>query len=755
MLAALVLSIFALSVPQEVGEGSVRGEVRSERTGGAVPYAVVEVVGTLAPRTARADSAGRYLLRGVPPGRRLLRAQGIDHAPLEVEVLVREGKEVQVDFTLAFQPVVLPGITVRGETLPSLADTMRARRGELGRAELRSLEASPGVVELGLGELARQLPSGQEPIDPSDVLYVRGAPTDLKRVFLDGAPVYSPFHVGGLLPAFDPELLRRAELHLGGAPARFDGALSYVLDLESRAANRGAFSTSGSADLLSAQASLEGPLVAGAAFMGGGRVVHGLGADWLSSDPFPYGYADALGRVDVPIGGRGALGVTGFWNRESVRLDAAGRGEEAVWGNRAGSLRYRGPLAGREGELIAAVGIYDAHLPLEGGGRTVIADGTARQLRLVANLSEGAPGRRVHYGASYERIALAYSSYGRFQAQQNTFLLATQAEGETGSAYVDLDWSVSPRVRLRGGLRGDYFSTDGTFRTSPRLSLRWLLTERASLTLAAGRYRQLVRAGEGSVVESADRSALVLSGPPLSPARASHFLLALDQMLVEELRLGIEGYYKRFEGIPSGQDAAAVPMAGGAGGTSGATAANASGVDLWLRRSSGRLTGWLGYSLGWVWAESRSAGPTDLFSGRQLLSIGLSGEVGAGGEVAFRLGYGAGIPFSAIPTPVPNAADRSSAPLSSLNRAVTGANYAVAPQPAPDEPYVRLDLEASYPWKARLGGAGMTITPYLKVLNALDRRDALFYRADGAEGGAPRALATLPILPVVGVQWKF
>jgi hypothetical protein len=49
----------------------------------------------------------------------------------------------------------------------------------------------------------------------------------------------------------------------------------------------------------------------------------------------------------------------------------------------------------------------------------------------------------------------------------------------------------------------------------------------------------------------------------------------------------------------------------------------------------------------------------------------------------------------------------------------------------------------------------MTITPYLKVLNALDRRDALFYRADGAAGEAPRALATLPILPVVGVQWKF
>src|SRR6185295_11409560 len=134
--------------------------------------------------------------------------------------------------------------------------------------------------------------------------------------------------------------------------------------------------------------------------------------------------------------------------------------------------------------------------------------------------------------------------------------------------------------------------------------------------------RQLVRAGEGSIAEGADTSALILSGPPLAPARASHFLVGLDQMLVEELRLGIEGYYKRFEGIPSRSDAAPVTLVGGAGSAPAATAANASGVDLWLRRNTGRLTGWLGYSLGWVWAEGRSAGPTDLFSGRQLLSMG-------------------------------------------------------------------------------------------------------------------------------------
>ena len=48
------------------------------------------------------------------------------------------------------------------------------------------------------------------------------------------------------------------------------------------------------------------------------------------------------------------------------------------------------------------------------------------------------------------------------------------------------------------------------------------------------------------------------------------------------------------------------------------------------------------------------------------------------------------------------------------------------------------------------------LTPYVKVLNALDRRDALFYHFDrNAERPDTRPLAPLPLLPILGLEWKF
>ena len=157
---------------------------------------------------------------GAPAGR----------GPFVVEVLVPARAEVRVDMALVLRPVPLPPVLAHNR-LPRGGDTVAATPPDLGAASVRALEASPGVAELGLAANHVGAP-GSDPADPSDVLYVRGAAADLKLVLLDGAPVYAPFHVGGLINAFDPGVLRSATLYLGGAPAKYDGGLSYVMDME-------------------------------------------------------------------------------------------------------------------------------------------------------------------------------------------------------------------------------------------------------------------------------------------------------------------------------------------------------------------------------------------------------------------------------------------------------------------------------------------------------------------------------------------
>jgi hypothetical protein len=72
----------------------------------------------------------------------------------------------------------------------------------------------------------------------------------------------------------------------------------------------------------------------------------------------------------------------------------------------------------------------------------------------------------------------------------------------------------------------------------------------------------------------------------------------------------------------------------------------------------------------------------------------------------------------------------------------------------PSDAFLRLDVTASRPFDARIAGRTHNLTPYLRVMNALDRRDASFYFADDPHAPA-RPIAELPILPVAGLSWRF
>lgn len=731
MIASLALALLALLqiAPQD---GSLRGRVRSESTGAAIPGAVVELVDRRAAATATADSSGAYVLRDVPAGRHRVRARQLGYAPLEVEVMVAAGREVAVDITLRPTPIVLEPVRVNGVGTRSATDTVAAPRAELGLAGARAMEGTPGLAEMGLAEVARGVP-GQEPVDPADVLYVRGTGADLKLVYLDGAPVYAPFPLGGLLDAFAPGLLRSADLYLGGAPARYDGGLSYILDLRTRGPHTDRTHTSGAMDMLAARALVEAPFGSRSGIMMAGRTVHDVGTGRLTEAPLPYDYREGLVRADIAVG-EGAVSLMAFGNGERVWLDGSGVNDRAIqWGNTAVSARYRGTLAGTGVELTAAAGDFRAGLPLS-GQQLRVAEGASRRSRFAADLMRRRADLTFRYGASFDRQHQEYR-WRHADTSGPWEPVGSRAVADAAGAYVDLGWQVAPEVRLRGGMRADYFSLDGDFRLAPRLSATWLLSERAALTLAAGRYHQYLRQPESRLF--ADSSGVIT---PLVLGGASHVSLALDQELGVGMRLGVEGFYKSFQRVPEAQ----------------ATDAHASGVDVWVRRSSGAWTGWAGYSLAWTWSPAEGQEP-GRFAGRHLLSTGLGAPLGEEGKLELGFVYGAGLPYSAIP--FAQSVELSGGPQTLASRqrndSFQGAAGNAPLLPSPTRPYLRLDLSASRTWSREWGGTPMELTPYVKLMNTLGQRDALFYRYEHDQNQEPRPVLLLPLVPVLGVEWKF
>jgi hypothetical protein len=732
MLAAFSLALVAAVSLQQGPNATVRGQVRSEGTGTPLRLAIVQVVSANRLIQTTTDSFGVYVLNSVPAGRRVLRATHFDHAPLEVEVVVSTRQNLVLDFGLEIRPVKLPALTARAATVKSAGDTVPSGEAALGQAEVKAMEATPGVAELGLAEATREVP-GQQPSDPTDVLYVRGGTADLKLVLLNGAPVYAPFHLGGLINALDGDFMRSARLYVGGAPARYDGGLSYVMDLETRAGRSNQTHASLAFDLLGSRTLLEGPITRTSSYLIGARSVHGMGARAFLDDPFPYSYTDGIGRLDVGAPG-GRLTLTGFWNQETVLLDSlAGGDARAVWGNTAGSLRYLGHFLGADTDITVAVGDFHTQLPV-GGVRPIVTHGTAHRVRAVAHFSRSIGNVGLQYGASAERQRFEFRAWPRSSAR-DSLLLYSDAEGDLAGAYVDAQWQLIPqRLTVRSGLRADVFEISDEPRFAPRLSATLLLSDRATLTIAGGRYRQYVRSAGGGIIGTPVPD--TTAPAPLGIAKASHVVVSLDQELGVGLRLGLEGYYKSFEDLPS----------------SHGELAEASGVELWVRRGKGRYTGWLGYSLAWVWRVEDPRSPTNSFAGRQLLSAGASGPLLGQGKFDVRVSYGAGLPFTAIPEP------EATAPVFGL-RTIPGSSPEEVPRAdpiPPDEHYLRVDAQLARTFITEVRGFAFELTPYFKLLNALDRRDALFYHFDRSQQDPhARAVAALPVLPILGLEWRF
>lgn len=737
---------------QDTIRRTLTGRVVSESTGTSIPYARVEVFAGGRYHLALADGDGRYVLRGVAPGPQRIRASAIDHRTLEVTLHVPRSGTLVLDLSLPLNPIALPGIAVAYDRhpieTPQPPDGDPVARGTPADPELRALEASPGAAELGLAE-AVHTDARVDPLDPSNVLFVRGAASDLKLVLLDGAPVYAPFHLAGLLDAFHPDVLGSARLYVGGAPARYDGGLSYILDLDTRAARADRPSWDGAVDFVGARTRVEGPLPSGS-LLASGRVLHRGAADELSGSALPYGYADGLVRLDLDLAERHTLTATGFYNRESVRLRRTPGPGAAYWGNTAGSVRYLGDVAGNETEIGVGLGSFTTRLPV-GDSSIAFARGRSRRIRLTADLERSVGPVLFAYGGSYDRHRLEY----RVSDLTSTGITRRLRRGaaEAVGLYASTTWRPAADVELRGGARFNGFLPSGELRLAPRVSAIWNVSRHSSLSIAAGRYHQYLRTNEtlfssdlteawtkfAGAETAPDGSAPARARVPLTVAGATHLVMGLDHEAREDLRLGLEAFYKTFD------DAA------------GFTGLRASGADLWIDWTDGDWAAWAGYSLAWVWDEEPGRLDTGRFSSRQLLSAGARIPGPSGSRFDLRLSHSSGLPFTPIPTA--GGSSGSSTPQSGELQLSAPPLPQTAPADppvigAPDGSYLRVDAKLSRTWRAELGGLSFDLTPYLQLLNALDRRDALFYQFDVERDLQPRSLEAVPLLPVLGIEWS-
>ena len=199
--------------------GHVQGVVRSD-DGTPVSGAMIDV--RALGRGTTSDASGRYEL-SLPAGEHTLRIHRMDHVPIETQVVIPpQEAPIARDWRLQRRDLQLPPVAVRasrhtrstnpGSHVLSGADIQE----QIGGLEdvMRNVQSLPGVGSAS---------------DFHGEIFVRGAGTHANAVYLDGIPIFFPYHILGFNSIFNPGIVESAEFYAGGAPAAYGGATGGVL----------------------------------------------------------------------------------------------------------------------------------------------------------------------------------------------------------------------------------------------------------------------------------------------------------------------------------------------------------------------------------------------------------------------------------------------------------------------------------------------------------------------------------------------
>ena len=743
---ALVVLLALAAAPS--GAATLLGRVTNRETGEPLPYASVQVVGAAASLGRLADENGEWRLEGVPGGAATVRVDFIGYKRLEQEVRLGPdpAEERRVDAALVPAPIAMEKVEIRADRTAREQDV----RPSLLTLGGRQVEALPALGERDPIRALTLLPGVQAASDISSGLYVRGGGPDQNLILLDDVPVYNPTHAFGIFSAFNADLIDEVRLYKGAYPARWGGRLGAVLDVRSRDDRPRAFNGRGAVSTTSGRLRMEGPAGAGDWVVGARRTYLDPILDALSTreNPLPaYYFYDLNGRLTLPDehGNEWSFGGYAGDDRMDFLLEEDSR-IKLGWGNRTGSARYRKVLgrhrvatmmlSGSEYESTTDVVLFSTPLSVSNRLRDFTAQGGLAW-------SNG-HGLEVKSGLA----ASAYDFRYRESFDRNDQTDFTSSPFEV-AAYAETEWTRPGSAVYGGGVRLRRLSEGDRFLAEPRASASWPVGDAHRLKLAGGIYHQPVQLVSTEAFSAGDFYLPVGKDVPLP--RSLQGVAGWEWQASERYQLSVESFYTRLTNLLALDLRQSGDRSAGDTETTFATGGTgwASGVELFLQRRTGNVTGWIGYTLGWTRRTFADLNGGKAFAPkydrRHDLSVVATRRFGKwsyGGTFVFATGQAY--------TPV-NArydlADPATGAPPTDGRVLPGEKNS-----ARLLPYHRLDVSVA----RRFDLFGQPAEWSFQIFNLYNRHNEWFIQFDPQGTGVePEVVHQLPFIPTLGLQVDF
>jgi len=551
----LLVSIIAFMSLGAYAQGTVRGFIKSEKDGNAVPFVKVFIKG--AELGANTDFNGFYSIPKVPAGTYIIKASNVEFEDFTKEITIKDGEILSLNIDLKagkmLQVVEVDGEAKNLKVDPRVSVIKITAKDILrvpttgGDADIATyFQTVPGVVSTG---------------DQGGQVYVRGGTPIQNKILLDGMTIYNPFHSIGFFSVFETDLIKTADIYTGGFNAKYGGRISSVMDIKYRNGNSKRFSGLIGASPFSTKILLEGPLSKN----GGVSYVFSSKLSLLEQtskalypyindgEGLPFNFTDLYGKISFNGGTGSTFNVFGFSFNDNVRYQAVSDLNWKSWG--AGTNFAFVPSSSQlymKGRIN--VSSYDITLKEEN-----LPERTSSILgaEMAFDFTYYLEGRsQLDYGLGFNYFKTDFTTFNEANKE-----IAIRTGAPEAGAYVSYR-KVAGRLVLEPSVRFQFYSSVGQGTVEPRLGAKYNLTEYIRVKFAGGYFTQ----NYTSTTSDKDVVNLFygfLQAPSNLPGKfiqqdgaeivienglqkAWHSIGGFEVDLNKKLSLNVEGYYKWF-----------------------------------------------------------------------------------------------------------------------------------------------------------------------------------------------------------------
>ncbi len=628
-LICVVVSLFLFYQGLAQDKFTINGYIKDASNGEALIGATVFIKEIRSGATT--NEYGFYSIT-LPPATYSVNYSYIGFQPISKTVELNQNTQISVE--LQAETEQLEEVVVRGEIEQANVQNTEMSTNKLemktilklptlfGESDvIRSLILLPGVSTVGEGA------SG---------FNVRGGSVGQNLILLDEAPVYNSSHLFGFFSVFNPDAVKDTKLYKGAVPSRYGGRLASILDVRMKEGNSKKMEVTGGIGSIFSRLAVEGPLIKDkASFIIAVRrsYIDVLARPFvqLLKDGGALNFYDLTMKANYNINRKNRLYLSGYFGRDNFKFDAT---QGFNWGNATSSLRWNHLFNERLfSNLTLVYSKYDYALQFGkddrnnfswnssisnfilrpqftyfinsknelnfGGDATYytfepanavgITNGNSVDLSLDKkyNLETA-----LYIGNSQkvtEELSIDYGlRYSHFQYMG------------PGTAYTYNDTIPGARKRVIASTKynsGQNIATYGNF--EPRFSFKIQTSETSSIKGSYNRMAQYLHLISNTTASN-PLDVWNPSSNNIKPELADQFTLGYFRDLGKEhtYELSVEGYLRYTQNQIDYIDGANLLINRYLEGDLLSGLGRAYGIETYFQKKSGRLTGWISYTLG-------------------------------------------------------------------------------------------------------------------------------------------------------------